>query len=229
MAKTALAPADPVLDAAARLFRRKGFAATTVREIAAEAGILPGSLHYRYATKEEILVALMERGIRAALDSVQAAVQESHDPIERLRLGLRAHLKGLLADSDSVHVVLFEWRSVTGSARDAVMRLRDGYEAFWDGLLYEALGTGRARQMSDVRLVRLFGFGAINWVSTWYRPGAGLTPEQIADAFWAFMAFGLLSDDARGPGVDALFASLTLPVKAPAPKRARGRRTDVSA
>src|SRR4051794_20842097 len=53
---------DP-LDAAARLFRKQGFAATTVRQIAKQAGMLPGSLHYRFPSKEALLLALMERAI----------------------------------------------------------------------------------------------------------------------------------------------------------------------
>ncbi|MCZ2134580.1 MAG: hypothetical protein LC098_04005, partial [Burkholderiales bacterium] len=76
-------------------------------------------------------------------------------------------------------------------------RLRDRYEAFWDGMLYEAAGAGRLRPGVDLKLVRLFGFGAVNWVATWYSPDGDRTPEQIADVFWSYMALGLFSDDQR--------------------------------
>src|SRR3954471_3717447 len=98
MTKAATAPvlsadADArILKAAGKLFRSKGFAATTVREIAAAAQMLPGSLHYRYASKDEILVALMQRGIDHAIEAVRVATAFERDPIERLRLGMRAHL-----------------------------------------------------------------------------------------------------------------------------------------
>ncbi len=64
---------EKVLLAAGKLFREKGFAATTVREIAAAAQMLPGSLHYRYSSKDDILVALMKRGVERAIKSVELA------------------------------------------------------------------------------------------------------------------------------------------------------------
>lgn len=186
-----------LLDAAARLFRQKGFAATGLREIAGDAGVLPGSVYYRFPTKEALLVALMERAVERAIAAVRSAASETSDPTERVRLGLRAHLRLLLSRDDSVHVLLYEWRSLTGPARDDMVRLRDRYEAFWDGMLYEAEGAGRLRMGADLKLVRLFGFGAVNWVATWYSPDGERTPEEIADAFWTYLAFGLLADDKR--------------------------------
>ena len=207
-AEAATATDEKILLAAGKLFREKGFSATTVREIANGAQMLPGSLHYRYASKDEILIALMRRGIERAIGAVQSAVSGIRDPIERLRLGMRQHLKVLLTGEDALYVLLFDWRSLPAGAREGVERERAKYEAYWDGLLFEAAGSGRSRPMIDLVAVREFGFGALNWVATWYRPGAGRTPEQIADAYWTFMAYGLLTEGARPPDVNALFESL---------------------
>jgi AcrR family transcriptional regulator len=212
MAKSPTSAGEHVLDVAARLFRRKGFAATTVREIASAAGILPGSLHYRFASKEELLLSLMERAIARLTDAIREAVAASRDPAERLRRAHRAPLRLLLSGDDSVYVLLYDWRAVTSeTAREALGRLRDRYEAFWDGLIYEAAGTGALRDRVDTSLLRLFGFGAINWVAQWAeREGGGRTPEQIADAFWGFMAYGVFADDRRpadvGRALDELSA-----------------------
>ena len=173
---------EKLLAAAAWLFRRKGFAATTLREIAQAAGMLLGSVHYRYSTKDALLLALMERGIEHAIAAVQTAAAQS--------------------------VLLYEWRALSGPARDEMVRLRDRYEAFWDGMLYEAAGAGRVRPGVDLKLVRLYGFGAVNWVATWYTPGGERTPEQIADAFWAYLALGLLADDKR-PGHEGVIVRWT--------------------
>jgi AcrR family transcriptional regulator len=184
-----------LLSAAGRLFRRKGFAASTVREIASAAGILPGSLHYRYSTKESILLDLMERGIGAAIAAVRSAMDSSPDPVERIRLALRAHLSLLLSDDDAIYVLLYEWRELVGEPRDAMARLRDRYDALWDGLLYRAAGSGRLRPGIDIKLVRLFILGSINWVPQWYSPKGGHTPEQIADIFFENLLLGLAADD----------------------------------
>ncbi len=207
-ADTTAAADSRILLAAGKLFREKGFSATTVREIASGAQMLPGSLHYRYASKDEILIALMRRGIERAIDAVQLAISGVADPIERLRLGMQAHLKALLTGEDALFVLLFDWRSLPIGARDGVERERSKYQSFWDGMLFEAAGTGRARPVIDLEAVREFGFGALNWVATWYRPDSGRTPEQIADTFWTFMAYGLMTESSRPPNVAQLFEAL---------------------
>lgn len=189
---------EQILDTAARLFREQGFAGTGLRQIASEAGLLLGSVQYRFPSKEVLLVTLMERAVARAMLAVRAAVEQTRDPVDRIRVGLGAHLRILLAGDDAVYVLLYDWRVLKGDARDAVIRLRDRYEALWDGILYEAAGAGRLRPGLDLRLLRLFGFGAINWVATWYRPDGTMTAEDVANEFFATMALGVLSDDARG-------------------------------
>jgi AcrR family transcriptional regulator len=159
--------------------------------------MLPGSLHYRYPTKDGLLLALMKRGEEADMVGIRAAIRDTRDPVERLRLALRARLRFLLSRPAS-QVVLFEWRALTGPAREEMIRLRDRYEAFWSGLLYEAAGTGRLHPEIDLRLLRFLLFGAINGVALWYHPEGPRTPDEISDAFWGFIAYGVV-DEAHRP------------------------------
>lgn len=188
---------DVILDAAAALFRVHGFSATGLREIAAKAGMLLGSVQYRYPSKESLLVALMERAVDRVMGAVRVAAESANDPLERLQLALAAHLEALLSGDDAVYVLLYDWRVLRGASRDKLILFRDRYEAFWDGLLYAAAGSGRLRSGVDLKLLRLFGFGAVNWVATWYQPDGEHSPREIADAFFATMLYGALSDEAR--------------------------------
>jgi AcrR family transcriptional regulator len=201
-------PNTRVLTSAARLFRVKGFGGAGLRQIAAGAGMLLGSVQYRYPTKESILIALMQQAMDQSIAVVREAVADCEDPVERIRLALRAHLRMLISGGDSIYVLLYEWRALSGKARAQMIALRDQYESFWAGMLTEAAGTGMLRDRVDLRLVRLFGFGAINWASQWYRAGGGLTPEEIADAFFAFMAFGVLADRKRPAKLRTVLQSL---------------------
>jgi AcrR family transcriptional regulator len=188
---------DRFLDAAGRLFREHGFEATTVRQIARAAGMLPGSLHYRYPNKADLLLALMRRGAEADLESLRAALTGLRDPVERLQHALRARLRFLLS-RDAPQVVLYEWRSLKGKAREEMILLRDRYEAFWTGLIYEAAGSGRLRPDIDLRMLRFLVLGALNGVALWYSPKGERSPEEIADAFFGFVAYGVL-DEAHRP------------------------------
>ncbi|HET9316777.1 MAG TPA: TetR/AcrR family transcriptional regulator [Vicinamibacteria bacterium] len=197
--KTSAPVDDRFLDAAARLFRQKGFEATTVREIARAAGSLPGSLHYRYPTKAALLIDLTRRGMDADLAAVRAALTGVADPVERLRLALRARLEYLLS-RDAAQVILYDWRALKGKPREEMIRLRDRYEAFWSGLVYEAAGSGRLRPDLDLKMLRFLLLGAVNSVAQWYSPRGPCGPAEVADAFWEFLAFGVL-DDAHRPSV----------------------------
>jgi hypothetical protein len=89
-----------------------------------------------------------------------------------------------------------------------MIQLRDRYEAFWTGLLYEAAGTGRLRPEIDLRMLRFLVLGALNGVPLWYSPKGARTPDEIADAFFGLIAYGVLDDAHRprdlGPALRAL-------------------------
>jgi TetR/AcrR family transcriptional regulator, cholesterol catabolism regulator len=188
---------DRLLQAAARVIRKEGFEAATVRSIAKEAGLLPGSVHYRYRTKEALLTAVCERALGVVVGEVRRATAAAADPLERLRQGVRAHLRLLLSEDDSVYVLMYEWGSLRGETREAMIRLRDRYDAAWAEVLEDSARQGRLRAGLDLRLVRLFSFGAMNWAAQWYSPRGGKTLEEIGDAFVGLLAYGLLPEAGR--------------------------------
>jgi len=188
-------PGERVLQAAARLFREQGYAATTLRDIARAAGMLPGSLHYRYPSKEDILSALMERAIDRLIEGVQAAASAEADPVERVRLAILAHVRILLSREDSVYVLLYDWRSLSPSAERAIARQRRRYEEFADELLAHAAASAELQPGVDLYLLRQFGFGAASWVAQWFDPKGRYTPDDIADAFFRYLTRGTLKLD----------------------------------
>lgn len=197
----ATANVSGVLSAAARLFRARGFERATVRDIAKAAGMLAGSLHYRYRTKEKLLLELMRRAVDVASREVQTAAAGAPDPVEALRRALKAHMRVLLHTDDSMFVLLNEWRTLRGKARSEMIRLRDSYEALWTTMLDEAVGTGRIRPGVDMKLVRLLGLGAANSAGHWYSEKGRYDSDEIADALFALMAQGALGEkplDAAG-------------------------------
>lgn len=188
---------DSLLLAAAAEFRRHGVAGATVRAIAKNAGVLPGSLTYRYPTKEALVVALMERAVADISAAVLEAIEGCADPLERLRCAMRAHLRVLLHGGDAAYVLLFDWRRLSDDTRATLSRERHRYESIWDGLIYAAAASGQLASGLDLSLVRKFAFGAINSVAFWYRGGEALSPDQVADAFAALIGLGTLSARAR--------------------------------
>lgn len=185
---------DRILSHAARLFRQKGFERTSLKEIARACGMLPGSLYYRYNTKEGLLVELMRRGIDVVTAEVSKAFASSNDPMEQLHLCIKAHLGALAIDLDTVHVLLFEWRALGPEAREEIVALRDQYESFWAEIIETMIQQGVIRKDVDGDLLRLIGLGALNWVATWFDPNGAYTLDAIGDLVWQIIVDGVIDN-----------------------------------
>ena len=136
-----------LIRAAAHLFRQQGFAATSTRDIAAACGMRSGSPFYHFDSKEALLEAVMAEGMRFAIARQAEVLAGAGAPgqplVPRFRAMVRSHLDVLLGpDSDFIPVMLYEWRCLTPAQREAVVDLKNTYEAPWGGLLAELHAAG---------------------------------------------------------------------------------------
>ena len=155
--------------AAAQLFREKGFEGTTIRDIAGAVGMQSGSPFYHFANKHELLMAVMEEGLRLGLERSRAVIDaEGLTAVERFRQLVRAHY-GILHEtgSDFIPVMLYDWRSLPAPYRRRIVELKDRYDALWQATLDALHAEGRLG--ADARIARLMILGAINFSATWYR------------------------------------------------------------
>ena len=174
-----------LLSSAARLFRRKGFAATSTRDIAAAAGMQSGSPFYHFKSKGALLYAVMDEGMRWAiarqLQALGGIEDGTPEAAGRLRLLVRNHFDVLLGPGgDFIPVMLYEARSIAPRQRAALADLRGQYEAPWIPVLEALHAAGQLE--ADVKLARLLIFGALNWSVQWYDPRKGATLDEITDA-----------------------------------------------
>jgi len=177
---------DIIIKAAGRLFRQKGYEGTSVRDIADAVGLQSGSLFFHFSSKEEILVSLLEGGLRRAVAILDDHLAQAKTPEEKLPAILHGHLQAILeVERDAFYVVLRDWRTLSLPSRRKVIALRDEYESHISGALEELAKTGIIPP--NTRLFRLFLLGALNWTVQWYRPDGGLTIDQLADGFLELM------------------------------------------
>jgi AcrR family transcriptional regulator len=171
-----------ILDAAARLFRAQGFQGTSVRDIVRAVDMLPGSLYYHFATKEELLAEVYAEGVRRISARVRAAIEPLADPWARLEAACIAHLEAILEDDDYAQVVIRVRPGDAPAAQPRLTALRDEYEALFTRLV----ASLRLPRGTDRRTLRLMLLGALNWSQTWYQPGRD-SPKTIARRFVALL------------------------------------------
>ncbi|MBI5909810.1 MAG: TetR/AcrR family transcriptional regulator [Betaproteobacteria bacterium] len=168
-----------ILNQAARLFREKGYAATSMRDIAAAVDMLPGSLYYHFAAKEDLLVAVYEQGVRLITENVRAAVAKHVEPWQRLEAAAVAHLEVLLKTGDYALVVIRVLPQDVPKAAARLVKLRDGYDSLFGQLVADL----PLPPETDRRNFRLLLLGALNWTQHWYRASGRSSPRSIARSY----------------------------------------------
>lgn len=174
-----------ILDAAAGLFLEKGFAATTLRQIADRARMKAGSIYYHFDSKDDILDAVLDSGIRSIMERVQAALAElpadaSHR--DRVKMAVQTHLGQVLQKNDYTLAFIRTFGQVPKEARDRTRTVRRVYTEFWIGLLEQAQAAGEIAADIDVRMARLFLVGGMNWTVQWFDPDVQ-SIEEITDQY----------------------------------------------
>ncbi|MBS0315880.1 MAG: TetR family transcriptional regulator [Proteobacteria bacterium] len=172
-----------IVEGAARLFRAKGYAAASTRDIAAAAGMRGGSPFYHFESKSALLYEVMRQGMAQAAASQRAALEHmgmDAAPRERLRALIRNHFEVLLgAHSDFIPVMLYEWRSLNAAQRRGIARQTDAYSAEWMPTLDALHAAGALR--ADPQTARLLIFGALNWSVQWYSKQGPLGLDALTD------------------------------------------------
>lgn len=165
----------------AHLFRTQGYDNTTVRDIAAAAGIHSGSWFYHFKSKQEILAAVMEHGMHQSLARIEEIAPHTLPPRAAFQRLVEVHLHTVLAPNhDFIPVLLYEWRSLDQPSRARIIKLKDRYEAVWDDVIARLHASGDWAM--PTRLDRLLMFGALSWTTQWYKPGRTSLDELAAQA-----------------------------------------------
>ncbi len=171
---------DEILVAAARIFREKGYHATSVQDIAEAVGLLKGSLYHYIRSKEQLLARLFEGALEDTIRELESIAARRAHAADRLRDMVRAYVRSVTANLDAVGIYLREWRALPGPelarvrARRRVMRK----------LFEDVIAEGARHDEFDVRdpkIAALAILGMCNWLYEWYRPRGRLSPDALAD------------------------------------------------
>ena len=172
-------------DAASDLFRDRGYAATSIRDIARALSVQGASLYAHVTSKEDVLWSIVERTasrFESAADAAEAEAEARRpgDPVEALGALVRAHVAVLTADVDAAGVFVHEWRSLGPERRAEILARRDAYQARFRRRIEDGIAIG-AFGITDGWLAASTILSAVNGVAAWYDPAGRLPATRIAD------------------------------------------------
>ncbi len=175
-----------LFEAATRLFRERGFHATSMQDLADALGMNRGSLYHYIASKDDLLWAIVSGALERLEAEVRPALTADVPARERIERGIAAHLRYAAADQDELALLQIEIRSLPDDRRHELLARRDEYEALWRAAVADGIGREEFRPV-DVRLTTIAILSACNWFVQWYRPDGELSADenaaQIADLY----------------------------------------------
>jgi AcrR family transcriptional regulator len=159
-----------IFDAATELFHRKGYAATSLQDVADAAGILKGSLYYYIDGKEDLLFAIIQRLHSQAHENL--VIDQALGGTARERLGrfVHGHILNFAVNLSSIRVFYTEYRSVTGERHDSIMAQRSEYERYLMGMIKDAVAEGWACPGLDPWLASTAILTMLNSIYLWFDP-----------------------------------------------------------
>lgn len=182
---------DDVIQAAGRLFANRGYHATSMRDLGNELGILGGSVYAHVASKEELLVEVVQRAGRLFGESAEQAMVSSENPAEQLRALIGGHIGVVLDHRDEAQTFLNEAAALAGSSRRAIIEERDRYEARFRAVINEGIADGTFRSDLDTDLAATFILSVLNAIERWYRPDGRIDPTSLTNEVHRFALLGI--------------------------------------
>ena len=195
MAVTSLVVGQPgrlrVLDAAAELFVAQGYAGTTLRQIASEAGIKAGSIYHYFDSKEALFVAVLNNGMTVMIEAFDGTAREQTDDAhvaDHIHAHVHAHLSAVFEHGPYTTAHVTSFFSAPAEVRGQVVPVRDSYEQKWNELFARLFPKLAPTERSLHRLVL---FGAMNASAEWFDPAGNLSLHQLASVISNQFLYGV--------------------------------------
>ena len=180
-----------ILDAASRVFRRRGVQGAGMREIAAELGMTVGNLYYYFENKQSLLAFCQQDGLDGLLRLYRELQAQDLPPEQRLHRLITGHVRHLNEGTPG-SLAHLEVDGLEGAFRSRILERRSEYERAIRSLIEDGIAGGAFRPI-DAKVATLAILGAMNWTVRWYRPGGERSAREIGSDFAEMLVRGLLA------------------------------------
>jgi AcrR family transcriptional regulator len=178
---------------AQNLFRIKGYAATSMRDLAKEVGIEPASLYSHVKSKEELLQKICFRIADEFFDASQIVIEEDFKAEEKLSAAIDAHVGVILNNLDATTVFFHEWKHLSEPSLSEFKSLRNKYEKQFRSIIEAGIESGEFNEVDAHVSIKLL-FAMMNSIHEWYNAKGKLKQKDIVRNIVETFDFGIVSD-----------------------------------
>lgn len=182
---------EDIVQAATRIFSRRGYHGTSMQHIAEELGMRKASLYHHVSAKEDLLFAIHQRLIDKLVNGTLEVVSSSLGPEEKLRRIILVNTEMVTGDVDAVSVFLKERDAIAGERWAGVVAQRDVYEQMVTGVIRDGVNSGVFAPADPVLLTKAV-LSMPSWASMWFRAEGPMGAEELAELFSDVALYGLV-------------------------------------
>lgn len=181
---------DQIVDAAALLFKQKGYAATSMRDLATELGIEAASIYHHIKSKEELLESICFDMANKFISNAKEVNDIYFNAEEKLRMAIKLHIETITENQNQSAVFLSEWRNLSEPKLSLFKQLRNQYENQFTIILIDGENED-IFDHTDKKFAVLSILSTINFVNEWYKPEGKMNAAEIAEKLSNFIMGGL--------------------------------------
>lgn len=186
---------EEILQRATECFDRKGYANTSLDDIAKAVGIKREGIYYYFRNRAEILLRIIEPQSVALVEGIRVIVEDpAPSAREKFAAAIRNHLIRFDRYCLEMTVSLRDGKfDEEPDVREAMTRIWKSYERMWIDLIAEGQRTGEFRRIGDPKMLAFGVLGMCNWLARWYNPGDAVPIDEIIASYTALLADGLFT------------------------------------
>lgn len=184
-----------IFEAAKGLIETKGFAAMTLRQLAAEVGLQPGSIYRYIEGKDALLQALMNQHMESLIENWSEVEVLGGDPVSRLEAFVAFHIRYHIERRADVIIANLELRALGEDYRADVVSKRSLYEANLRSILADGVKAGVFPEI-DLEVAAFAIIAMLTGVCFWYRPDGRLSIDEIVSVHQRLVLQGVIGGEA---------------------------------
>ena len=187
-----------VLAAATDLMAQVGYERASMRAVAKACGVSLAGLYHYFDSKEKMLFLIQFRTFNSLVSGLREKLHGVSDPLEQLRVLVRAHVSYFAANMAALKVCSHELELLSGEAFEETERLRREYYDLARGIVDRILDAHAPGEAGDRHVATMSLFGMLNWLYRWYAPEQGHAPTTVANQITSQFLHGVLGEASRG-------------------------------
>ncbi len=179
-----------IFEAAARLFRDKGYMATSMRDLAKAVDLKASSLYNHIQSKEEILQGICFENAKRFREGMVTIESQPIAAADKVKALIALHIEIATQDITSITAFNDEWRHLSGPYLRDFLELRRDYEGRFQQIITDGIDSGEFRA-GDPTITLYTLFSAIRWIYDWFKSGRAINQEQLTEEITTLLLEGI--------------------------------------